>query len=435
MKSSGFVLDASILLIISVITRGLPFLLLPLLTVYLSPEDFGYVAYLGSLVALGTIFVGCNSHSFLIVKWSEIDVDQRISFIAITLKIAGFMSFLVFICLVIWFNLFSSLKFHFSIMIFITLMALSRSLFLTLDAVLQSNKMLRPLAAILSLQTFLHYGIALFLLEYTLQNWQGKFFGELLASLTVGFITIAYFKRNRLLSLRSQKYHFREVTKYCSPLVFHLLGLWVMGSIDRIMLVEMKGLEAAGIYTVAYTLGMSLDFIHQALSKVWSPWFYRSILSPDKKIKKSIVRFTYSYIFFAVLMLIVFVLTVPHIFDFFIDKRYSQATPVMAIIALGYTLEVFRKLFIGYLFTLNKTTLIAALTFIAAILNIVLNSWLIPNFGIQGAAWATVLTYAVISFITVVVSTKVHDMPWHQFGISVGAICTPLLDRTDEQRK
>ncbi len=419
----------SVLTIATSITRAMPFLLLPLLTAYMSPEDFGYISYIGALAALAAIFIGFSSPSFLIVKWSKLQGSERVKFIAVMLKIGWIMSFVTLILLFFWLNYFSSLKLSIDIIIFIAIIAFARSLFLILDAVLQSTRALGTLAAFLVFQAFLHYGIALYLLEQMLPNWQGKFFGELISSIIVIIATFIYLSRTGLISLRSQRKHFYELTKYCAPLAFHILALWVMGSIDRIMLTEIKGLEAAGVYTVAYLIGMSLDFIHQALSKVWSPWFYRNINISDKQSKDSIVRFTYSYTFFTVLMLIAFLIIVPHIFEFFIDERYLKGAPVIAIVAFGYAFELVRKLFVGYLFALNKTLLIAKLTLLYALLNILLNSFLIPNYGVIGAAWATVLSYMIIAIATVNISMKLYGMPWRSFSISKNALLEPFLDR------
>jgi len=287
--------------------------------------------------------------------------------------------------------------------------------------------MIQILAIFLLLQAFLHYGAALYLLESTLLNWKGKFFGELFASMIITFISLLYLGRNRLISLYSKRKYFTYLAKYCTPLVFHLLGLWVMGSIDRIMLSEIKGLEIAGIYFVAYTIGMSLDFLHNALSKVWTPWFYRNVVNSENQTKDSIVSFTYSYIIFGALILMAFINIVPYLFEFFIDERYLEGTPVIVIVAFGYTLELVRKLFVGYLFVLNKTILIASLSISTAILNILLNIWLIPNFGMLGAAWATTLSYLAITIATIIISSRINNMPWNKFSCSIIALYKPFI--------
>ena len=143
-----------LLTFVTFLTRGLPFFLLPLLTIYLSPEDFGLISYIGVFVALGAIFVGFNSHSFLLVKWSTLQASERVSLISLMLRINVFMFLLLIILLFFWFNYFSSINFAFNIIIFIAFISLSRCVFLILDVVLQSTRMIQILAIFLLLQAF-----------------------------------------------------------------------------------------------------------------------------------------------------------------------------------------------------------------------------------------------------------------------------------------
>ena len=91
---------------------------------------------------------------------------------------------------------------------------------------------------------------------------------------------------------------------------------------------------------------------------------------------------------------------------------YHAGGIVIPIIALGCTVEAIRKLFVAYLFSKDKVKLIAAISIIAALINLTLNYLLIPRAGLFGAAWATVLTYLAISVYTVLVSSKTSPMPW-----------------------
>ena len=47
---------------------------------------------------------------------------------------------------------------------------------------------------------------------------------------------------------------------------------------------------------------------------------------------------------------------------------------------------------------------------VGAILNVLLNMWLIPIYGIEGAAWATLISYAYASFFFLLFakSTRTH---------------------------
>ncbi|MDG2274191.1 MAG: polysaccharide biosynthesis C-terminal domain-containing protein, partial [Halioglobus sp.] len=70
------------------------------------------------------------------------------------------------------------------------------------------------------------------------------------------------------------------------------------------------------------------------------------------------------------------------------------------------------KMFAGYLFYIKKTGYIAALTVITAVINIVLNYFLILSFGAIGAAYATCISFSVQALLAWAVSSRLYRMPW-----------------------
>ena len=60
--SSSLLKASGIYSITSVINSAIPFLLLPILTRYLTPSDYGIVSMFGTLVSITSVFVGVNIH-------------------------------------------------------------------------------------------------------------------------------------------------------------------------------------------------------------------------------------------------------------------------------------------------------------------------------------------------------------------------------------
>ncbi|MBU1997391.1 MAG: oligosaccharide flippase family protein, partial [Candidatus Omnitrophica bacterium] len=86
----------SIIYIISkLLNSGIPFLLLPILTRYLTPAEYGMVATYEIVFAIMVILVSLNSDRAVVVKYFKLDKAQLKTFIGNTFIIA-FGSFLVF---------------------------------------------------------------------------------------------------------------------------------------------------------------------------------------------------------------------------------------------------------------------------------------------------------------------------------------------------
>ncbi len=88
----------------------------------------------------------------------------------------------------------------------------------------------------------------------------------------------------------------------------------------------------------------------------------------------------------------------PEIIHFMVDPKFRSSQAVIPIVAAAY---VFYGL--GYyaqlgMFLTNKTHLVGAVSAAAAGLNLLLNYFLILHFGMLGAAWSTLLTFAAFFF-------------------------------------
>ena len=185
-----------------------------------------------------------------------------------------------------------------------------------------------------------------------------------------------------------------------------------MGSIDRIFLSSMIGLEATGVYTVAYTMGALIGIVHDALLKVWSPEFYKRIKDATVQTKIKILKFKYLYIVGSILMYGVFLLVMPFVFEVMVDEKFHEGYKIIPIVALGLTFEALRKLFIGYHYNLGKNNRIAVITISAGIINAGLNYLLIPTYGIMGAAYATLLAYIVVFIFTIIDLNLIENINW-----------------------
>lgn len=403
----------------SMISSGIPFFMIPIITYYLSPVEYGYLAYLGAIVGMASVFCGLQPHLFLIVKHGELDRIEKSQYISLSFLFTVIFGFLVCIFIALFIRPFLTIELSLFTIIAICIIAICRSGLLILDAVLQSEKKLIKLSILLVLQAIIHYSLAILFLEYFFQNWQGKFYAELISAILM-LITGIYL----IHSLIGYSFSFKfsqvvRLLKYSTPLSFHAFSIVVMASIDRLMIVEIMNLESAGIYVVAYAFGGILGIFHNALLKVWNPVFYKLVKNLTNDSKLNIVSVSYAYFFLSVIVLIFFSYIGPFFYLLMVSPAYFSGESIIPIVAFAYTIEAVRKVFVAYLFSENKVILIAALGFVAILINITLNYLLIPIYGVYGAAWATVLSYFIVTIITIHKSVTIFPMPWMSLSISI----------------
>ena len=98
-----------------------------------------------------------------------------------------------------------------------------------------------------------------------------------------------------------------------------------------------------------------------------------------------------------------------------VGEEYMPAMDYIPLIVLGYTVFGMYRVIAGYLYHLNKTVLLASISSVAAILNMILNYYLIPINGGVGAAQATLISFCVLFIVVKIAVIKSYDMRWFGF--------------------
>jgi O-antigen/teichoic acid export membrane protein len=89
---------------------------------------------------------------------------------------------------------------------------------------------------------------------------------------------------------------------------------------------------------------------------------------------------------------------------------FFEAWTVVPFVAFAYVLSGMNVVFQAGLFIKEKTPLIGTITFISALLNLILNYFLVSNFGIMGAAIATFASFLFMPGLTLHFSLKVYPI-------------------------
>ena len=68
------------------------------------------------------------------------------------------------------------------------------------------------------------------------------------------------------------------------PLIPHFLSQVILNHTDRIMIKELIDSSAAGIYSLAYSIGMILTIVNTAIMNTLRPWTFQTL--KKKKFEK-----------------------------------------------------------------------------------------------------------------------------------------------------
>ena len=120
-------------------------------------------------------------------------------------------------------------------------------------------------------------------------------------------------------------------------------------------------------------------------------------------------------IFFSLLVVSLFFISKP-IVSIMLASKFSNAWLVVGIVGAGYALKGCYLILLPGIYFANKLKMQSIIEWIAAIINIGLNLWMIPNYGIVGAAFATFLSYLSLPVLAHYISRR-HlkvDYEWNR---------------------
>lgn len=405
--------SAGIYTLTSILNGAIPFLLLPILTRFLTPKDYGLVSMFGVLVSFISPFVGLNINGAI----SRIYFEKET--VNIKIYISNCLNILICSTLVV------SILFYFMstliseitsipvkmlwIVVIISFTQFVTNIVLTLWQV-QTKPIQYGMFQISQTSLNLFFSV-LFIVVYGM-GWKGSIYAQIITYIFFTVVGIRILIKNDWLKFTINFNYIKHALKFGIPLVPHALGGVILTMTDRIFITNMVGVDATGIYTVGYQIGMIINILATSFNQAYIPWLFAKLKENNFLSKIKIVKLTYSYFIAIIFMSLLLSFISPHFLKLIIGKEFSQSSSYIIWIALGYAFKGMYLMVTNYIFYAQKTSYLAGVTIFSSILNIFLNYFFIKSFGSIGAAQATTVVYLVMFMLTWLVSSKVYKMPW-----------------------
>ncbi len=401
------------------VTKAAAFVLLPLYTRLLSPEDYGIIGIVGAIssIALPIITLGARGaiHRFYF-KFSD-DLARREFYGSLWL-------FLLFVPAVIllFSDVFAAqflkikifgIDYHpfVSLALWTAYITLATSTFLQL--IFRASE--RALSSsLLTVASFILPNILTILfIIYWIGGAKGFLWGHALGSaiggLLVVFFILKYIKLNFHFS------HLHSALVYSAPLTVHFIVMWALTSSDRLILQHFTSLAEVGVYSIGYQIGWVAVFITQAGYNAILPYFGKRGLSVAFD-NASFVRIITYYMFGATLIAFSVILYAPEMVVFMVGPAFYKAAEIVPWIALGVW---FNSLYFLPAATLThivgNTKWIGVGSLIACLLNIILNLIFVPIAGAIAAAITTAISYLCLLMFTFFIAHSKYRIHY-EFG-------------------
>lgn len=249
---------------------------------------------------------------------------------------------------------------------------------------------------------FIEYATKIILILYfyffstlTLHNLLYSFiFGYSFAFLVGFFIFIMKFKNIEFHNLfKIDKELSSQILYRSFFLALTSISFIILTRVDSIMISFFLSVEDVGYYNIPSDLAKNFTIVSMPLIIGVLPLFAKTIDSTRfyKIMKKLIIV---NICIFGTLVLLA-----DYIITFLYGQGFGSSIPVLRILAIYPLFAVIQQLIQGILILMDSIKQIFIFGIIAVISNIVLNISLIPIMGINGAAFATILSYTIWTFM------------------------------------
>ena len=154
---------------------------------------------------------------------------------------------------------------------------------------------------------------------------------------------------------------------------------------------------------------LTMSGVHSAIL----PFYYQTAKEESPAQARRIFAYVAAYTLALILFLSLFtILMGKTLLLLFASAKYADAHPVVILIAVSCVFQFLFFIPSRGLYIMKRTMLFPPLLFVTVGVNVLLSFFLIPKYGIMGAAWATLMAYLVRSILTFVFSQRVYYVPY-----------------------
>jgi O-antigen/teichoic acid export membrane protein len=408
------VLENSVFYIFSaMLIQAVGFLLLPIYTRFMTPDDFGIISLINGFVAVFTFIVSFSLYSAAVRFHADYKDDHvKLKKLYSTLVTFIILSNIIFFLMCLLFRdqiakwMFDGISFF--PLVFMALLSL---VFVSLQALHQSILQGRQQGKKLVIINLIVFGLTVVLKIIFVVVFRYGAVGFLVAQLTINglyfFYMIYDLIREDLLTFGLDKKILKKTLIYSIPLMPHNLSTRLAGLISKVLINQSGTLALVGLYSISMQFASLIDMIQTAVNHAFQPWFFITMNNKDENSKIEIVKLSdfllilYSIIYMGVGLFsqeIIMIIT---------SERYYMSWTIIPVLVIGFSIKSIYYFYVNivlYYKEATKKLFIATLT--GSLADILIAYLLIPLLGSMGAALAFILAKFIVVAIVVYISRR-----------------------------
>lgn len=395
----------------NVLASTIPFLLLPLLTRALTPEQYGIVAIFSVLVSIFGAFAGLSVHGAVNVRYFDL-VGSHPRYVATALAILACSTSVLLLGVVLvspWLSGWTQLPRGWLVMGGV---AAAAQFLINIRLVMwQVRGEALHYGVFQVMQTAFNLGLSILLIVGLGMGSDGRLVGIACAFVVFAAIALVSLQRAGLVQWKPDRAYAKDAMRFGVPLIPHVVGTLFIASSDRLMVANLMTVRDAGVYAAGMQIGMVIAVLADASVKAITPWLYARLSDPDPALNRRVVRYTYAYFGVIALFSLAFGAAAPWLL-MLVGEEFRSSREVVVYVALGGAFGGMYLMVVNYIFFAKRNEWLSGASLCVGIFNLGVSYLLVRSQGAVGAAQAYALSQLLLFVAVWFISHRHHPMPW-----------------------
>lgn len=399
----------------SFVNQGLNFLLLLVLANYITPAEYGYLGLFNTVVMVVGYFRVFSTEGYISVAFfseGEPGIKNTISCIFSTSIITT--ALLVIILFLFGDKLSEVLDLPLNVLylsIIICFFTLYSNLNLDYVRIKEKVQLYGTLSCSNALLNFI---ISLVFVRFLMMGWEGRVYAQSICFFIYGFLGLVIFFYKGYVRKPNLQY-LKSMLIWGIPLIPHLATSFIRQGCDRYIINASHTIEDVGLFTFAFTLTNVITMIGFGFNQSNSVDIYKILgsndISNEEKGKKIVSLKKTMFIVYSIAAL--FATVACYIIIPILLPRYEGAMNYFLILALyGFGVCIY-LIYTNYLFFFKKTRTIMYITFLSAILHLII-SLIATRYSLYYTCIAYVFTQIIViimirHFANNIIRNKIYE--------------------------
>jgi O-antigen/teichoic acid export membrane protein len=395
------------------VNSAIPFLVLPILTRYMAPEQYANVALFSFYLALTNSLAGFSIPNVISKHFFDSDKKQVAGLIGSSIYILAIFTLAAIFLIILAYPLLRKivdLKLLWLVLVPVTSFAFV--MFSTGLTVMRNEKKRFLFGKHQIGNTVIDVAVSLLLVVVFLWNWQGRI-GGIVFSYSISALLMAfYLKANGYISFVISKKPIKSVLHMVVPLLPHSFQSVLIFQAGLLFIQLCFSKQLLGVYAVALQVAFAVKLLNSALALSWSPYLYEQLAKKHDINRMYLARLLLALaavMSLGVLFIVVFSGIILRVMT---SRQYWRAGEFIPWLAIGYFFQGLQVFWLPFLIKFEKQKYISLISFVNMLFMVVLNIWFVNAFGYMGIAYAFLIIYLSMFLAFAWKTQKVFPLPW-----------------------